>query len=329
MNTRRKLIIALGASSLAAPFTSLAQQQGKVWRIGFLSQRRITFSNTDYFGAFPQGLRELGYVEGKNLVIELRSADNRSDRLPELAAELVRLKVDVIVTSASSSTKAALNATSTIPIVMVNVTDPVGNGFVAGLGRPGGNVTGLSTLLEEVSAKHLEMLHGIVPKVSLMALLGNPITPSLIAIQKNVLYRANKVGVKVLLLEARDVSGIQEAFPKMARDKAGALVVVSDGLLNQHRQQVAELAVKHRLPSIAVNKEYAEAGGLMSYGPSYADNFRRAATYVDKIFKGTKPADLPVEQPTKFELVVNMKTAKTLGIKIPNSILVQATKVIE
>ena len=330
MNKRRKLIVALGASALAAPFASYAQQQGKVWRVGFLSQRaRPDSLESGVFGAFRRGMRELGYVEGKNLEIEWRFADNRFQQLPDLAAELVRLRVDVIVSAGTAATGAAQKATATIPLVIATAPDPVGSGFVASLARPGGNITGLSNLGTDISPKHLEMLLSLVPKLSRVAILVNPANSSHAITLKNVQAAAQRSKVRILPVEARTVPEIEQAFSAMVREKVGAVIVARDGLFSQQERQIAELAAKNRLPTISGHREYVEAGGLISYGQNNADNYRRAATFVDKIFKGAKPADLPVEQPTIFELFINGKTAKALGLKIPQSLLITAEKVIE
>jgi putative tryptophan/tyrosine transport system substrate-binding protein len=330
MNNRRKLVIALGAGAFTMPLVSPAQQQGKVWRVGFLAQRsRPASLDTDVYGAFPRGMRNLGYVEGKNLVIEWRFADGKIERLAGLAAELVRLKVDVIVAGATPSVQAAHQATNTIPIVLVAVPDPVGEGFVKSLSRPGGNITGLSSIVTEVSIKHLELLRTLVPKLSRVAVLINPLNPSDSLILEQINGVAYTTGVKVILVEANTASQIEACFGAMTRAHTGALIVAADELFYGQREQIAKLAVKNRLPTMSPNREMTQAGGLMSYGQDLVEHYLRAATYVDKILKGAKPGDLPVEQPTIFELVVNMKTAKALGLKIPNSILVQATKVIE
>jgi putative ABC transport system substrate-binding protein len=329
MNNRRKLVIALGAGALIAPLGSFAQQQSKVWRVGFLALRRPVALDSDAFGAFPQGMRELGYVEGKNLVIEWRFADSKMERLPGLAVELAQMKVDIIVTAGTPPASAAQKATATIPIVMGSSSDPVGSGLIKSLARPGGNITGLSDLRGELSPKHLEMLLTMVPRLSRVAVLVDPGDASHVATLQTVRAAAQRAGVKILRVEVRTPQEIENAFPMMVREKAGAVLVVSGGLSIRQGPQIAELAVQNRLPSINEVREYVEAGGLMSYGQNLAEKFRRAAIYVDKILKGAKPADLPVEQPTKFELVINMKTAKALGITIPQSILVQATKVIE
>ena len=330
MNNRRKLLVALGAGALAAPLGSFAQQKGKVWRVGFLASRRVAVLDSDStYGSFPQGMRALGYVEGKNLVIELRSADGKSEHLPGLAAELVRLNVDVIVVAGSPATSAAQKATTTIPIVMGSIGDPVGSGFIKSLARPGGNITGLSNIAGDLSPKHLEMLLSFVPKLSRVAVLVNPTNSSHSTILKGIQAAASRVGVNILPLEAGNPQEIENAFSMMAQQNAGAVIVALDAFFLQQGRQIAELASKNRLPSVSGSREYAEAGGLISYGQNIADHFRRAATYVDKILKGAKPADLPVEQPTKFELLINRKTAKALGLTIPQSLLISADKVIE
>jgi putative ABC transport system substrate-binding protein len=327
MNRRDALfaLVALGA----VPSASRAQLEGKVWRVGFLTQRRRPESiESDFIGAFPRGMRELGYVEGRNLVIEWRF-DERSERLPHLAAELVGLKVDVVVSGSSQAISALQRATTTIPIVMATSGDPIGSGFVKSLSRPGGNITGLSNLSSDVGSKQLELLLGMMPKLSRVALLKNPANPSLGTFLENVQSAARGVGVKVLPVEARTEQEIQSAFPVMMQAKAEAVIVAADALLVQHYRKIAELALKHRLPSSSTIREYAEAGGLLSYGPNLAEQFRRAATYVDKIIKGAKPADLPVEQITTFELFINTKTAKALGLSVPQSLLLRADRVFE
>jgi putative tryptophan/tyrosine transport system substrate-binding protein len=329
MNNRRKFIVALGATSLAAPFVSFAQQQGKVWRVGFLAGRHVDSLDSDVFGAFPRGMRELGYVEGKNLVIEWLSAEGKYERLPELAAKLVQLKVDVIVAPGPPAISAAQKVTTTVPIVMANASDPVGSGFVKSLARPGGNITGLSDLSGDLNPKHLEMLLGIVPKLTRVAVLVNFENPSHALTLKSIQLAAQKSGVTILPAEARTPQEIETAFSMMTRQNAGAIIVPGDARFTPQYRQIAELAAKNRLPTISPRREYVEVGGLMSYGQNVADNFRRAAMYVDKIFKGAKPGDLPVEQPTKFELFINGKTAKALGLRIPQSLLISADKVIE
>ena len=329
MTTRRELLIASGASVLA-PSAAFAQTPGKVWRVGFLAQRHIDFIDADWsYGPFTRGMRELGYAVGGNLVIEWRSAEGKAERLPELAAELVRLKVDVLVTSGTPPALAAQKATTTLPIVMINVADPVGSGLVKSLARPGGNITGFSNLSADIAPKLLELLHGMVRQVSRVAVLVNPSDVGTVLAMKNIQAAALRTGVTVQPVEARTPQEIENAFAVMMRQKAGALIVPRNTLFQQQKSQIVELVTKHRLPSIGGYAEFVEAGGLMSYGNNIGENYRRAPTYVDKIFKGANPGDLPVEQPTTFEMVVNMKTAKALGIKVPQTILIQATKVIE
>lgn len=313
----------------AWPLASLAQQKEKVWHVGFLATRHVGPLDSDYYGGFPRGMRELGYVEGKNLVIEWRSAEGSNERLSALAADLVRLHVDIIVTAGTPATSAAQETTTTIPIVIGSAGDPVGSGFVKSLAHPGGNITGLSELAVDVSPKLLEMLLSMVPELSRVVVLINPNNSSHFTILKNVQAAAQRIGVKVLPLKARSAKEIENVFSLIAQKKAGAVIVAVDAFFTQQARQIAELAAKNRLPAISGFREYAEAGFLMSYGSSFTDNFRRAATYVDRIFKGAKPGDLPVEQPTNIELIVNGKTAKALGLTIPQSLLIIADKVIE
>jgi putative ABC transport system substrate-binding protein len=330
VNNRRKLIVALGAGALAMPFASFAQQQGKVWRVGFLYLgSRQSALDTGRSGAFLQGMRELGYVEGKNLAIEWRFADGTVERLPSLAAELVRLNVDVIVAAASQAIRAAQQATTTIPIVMATTGDPVASGFVKSLARPEGNITGLTNMSGDLSSKHLEMLLSMVPKLSRVAVLLNPTSSTARIILPGIQTAAQRSNVKIVPLEARTAQEIENAFSRMAQEKAGAVIVANEAFFIVQRRQLAGLATKYRIPSMFATGEYVEAGGLMSYGVIVVDDYRRAAHYVDKILKGARPANLPVEQPTKFELVVNMKTAKALGLTIPQSLLIMAEKVIE
>ena len=325
MNNRRKLVIALGAGALTAPFSSFAQQPGKVWRVGYLTLRPGIASREQ---AFIKGLHELGYVEGKNLIIEWRFAESRNDRLPGLAAELVRLKVDAIVTSATQASIAAQKFTNTIPIVMIGVGNPVGAGLVKSLARPDGNITGLSNITGDLGPKHLEMLLSIVPKLSRVAVLVDPNNPAHRAILKSVQAAALRTGIKIVSAEAESAHKIESAFSVMNQENAKA-VIVSGALFNAHLRLIAALAEKHRLPSIAASPDYVEAGGLIAYGQNQIENYLRAAAYVDKIFKGAKPGDLPVEQPTKLGLIINGKIAKALGLTIPQSLLISADKVIE
>ena len=327
MNNRRKLVIALGASAFASPLSSLAQPATKVWRVGFLVFRgRPDSLETDPFGGFLRGMRELGYIEGKNLEIEWRYAESKSERLPGLVAELLQRKVDVIVAAGTPVIHVVRKATTTIPIVMTTADDPVGAGFVQSLARPGGNITGITILAIELDPKRLEMLLSMVPKLSRVAVLMNPSNRANI---KNLETAGQKLGVKILAAKARTPQEIDGAFSLMHQQNVGALIVLLDPLFQQQKAQIAELAAKNRLPSMTADPIYVEAGCLMSYGSSLDYTFRRVATFVDKIIKGAKPADLPVEQPTKFELIINGKTAKALGLKIPQSLLVMAEKVIE
>jgi ABC-type uncharacterized transport system substrate-binding protein len=313
---------------LAVGLSAEAQQPTKVPRIGFLSGQSLSTISTR-IEAFRQGLRELGYVEGKNIVIELRYAEGKLDRLPALAAELVRLKVDVIVTSGLGSTRPANEATNTIPIVMTQDPDPVGNGFVASLARPGRNITGLSTLSPELSGKRLELLKEIVPKLSRVAVLGTSTNASAAQELRETELAAGALAVKVQYLDVRGPKDIEAAFRAAGKERADAVIVLGGPVLASQRTQIVDLVVQSRLPAIYQNRRIVEVGGLMSYGVNYTDLDRRAATYVDKILKGAKPADLPVEQPTKFELVINLKTAKQIGLTIPPNVLARADKVIK
>ncbi len=327
-STVTRLAAAAALLLLAAPLTPDAQPAGKVHRIGYLSSGSSTVT-PHVIEAFRQGLRELGWVEGQNIVIAYRFAEYKYDRLPDLAAELVRLKVDIIVAPATPAAAAAKKATGTIPIVMIGVGDPVGTGFVASLARPGGNVTGSSYSVGlEIYAKHLELLKEAVPKVRRVAILSNPTNPAHALWMSEIKDAGRSLGVQLQFLEARGPTEFDGAFAAMAKERAGALLVVADGMFMLHRTRLADLAAKSRLPSLGY-KELVEAGGLMSYGPSLPDLWRRAATFVDKILKGAKPADLPVEQPAKFELVINVKTARALGFTIPQRLLVRADQVIE
>ncbi len=308
-------------------FSVEAQQPKNVPRIGYLA----TVSRSAIavrIEAFRKGLRELGYVEGKNIVIEWRFAEGKLDRLPALAAELVRLKVDVIVTAAPSVTHAAKEATVTIPIVMVFDNDPVGNGFVAGLARPGGNITGLSTLRPEISGKQLELLKEIVPKLSRVAVFGDSIQPGNPQALKEIELAAQAFKVQLQYLDILGPEDIEGAFREASKGRAEAVLMLVSPVLNTQRTRIVDLAVKNRVPVVYGQQEFVEAGGLMTYGVSLTDLFRRAATYVDKILKGRKPADLPVEQPTKFEFIINLKAAKQIGLTIPPNVLARADRVI-
>ena len=326
---RRTLLVSLAAGAIA-PLASLAQAPAKVWRVGFLAQRHVDYVDSDYYyGPFTQGMRELGYVVGKNLVIEWRSAEGDASRLPELATELVRLKLDILVTAGTPASRAAQKATTTIPIVMISVADPVGSNLIKSFARPGGNSTGLSNMGFELGPKQLEMLLEMVPKNSRVASFMNPANAVSVLVIKNTQIAAQKLGVKLQTVEASTPQEIATGFTEMVRQNVKALIVPSEALFLQQKIQIVELATKHRLASIAGYADYVEAGGLMSYGQNLGENFKRAAIFVDKIFKGAKAGELPVEQPTRFEMVLNLKTAKALGLKVPHSILILATKVIE
>jgi putative ABC transport system substrate-binding protein len=323
MNTRIAAFIALLIFALV--HLAEAQQPKKVSRIGYLGGASPV---SDRMEAFRQGLRELGYVEGKNIVIEYRSAEGKPDSLPALAAELVRLKVDIIVSSGATPTRAAKEATATIPIVMSQDPDPVGNGFVASLARPGGNITGLSSLTAELSGKRLELLKEILPKLSRVAVFETSTNTGNAQQLRETELAAGALGVKLQHLDVLGPKDIETAFRAASKGRADAVLVLTSAVTNSHQTEIAKLAVKSRLPAIYARAEAVEAGGLVSYGVSIADLDRRAATYVDKILKGGKPADLPVEQPTKFELVINLKTAKQIGLTIPPNVLVRADRVI-
>jgi len=324
------LIVLLAVAVLVVPLAGEAQQAASLPRIGFLAPASLSDPRVPrYVQAFRQGLRELGYVEGQNIAIEFRWAEGQYDRLPGLAAELVRLKVNLIVAGGPPAIRAAKHATETIPIVMASVGDPVATGFVASLARPGGNITGISNMLPELVGKQLELLKEVVPKVSRVALLGNPANPGNAPQLRHAQDAARALGVRLQPLEARDTSEIDSAFAAITTERAGAVIVLSDTVLLDHRTRIADHAARRRLPTVFGLSEFAEAGGLLAYGPSLADGYRRAATYVDKILKGAKAADLPVEQPRTFELVINLKTAKALGLTIPQALLLRADRVIQ
>jgi putative tryptophan/tyrosine transport system substrate-binding protein len=305
-----------------------AEQAAKIPRIGYLTGTFLS-ANAARTDAFKKGLRELGYAEGKDIVIEWRSAEGQPERLPALAAELVRLKVDIIVTGGPTPTRAAKKSTATIPIVMTQDSDPVASGFVASLARPGGNITGLSTLTPELSGKQVDLLKEILPKLSRVAVFGTSNRPGNAQSLKEVELSAGTAGVKLQYLDVLSPKDIEPAFRAAGKERADAvLMMVAGGVASAHRSEIVELAVKSRLPAIYDRVEFVEAGGLMTYTESSTDLFRRAATYVDKILKGAKPAELPVEQPTKFELIINLKATNPIGLTIPPSVLARADKVI-
>jgi len=324
---RRTFLAGTGVVLLAAPLAAEAQPAGKVWRIGVLSPG----PSTGVLSSAPllQNLRELGYVEGVNLAVEWRNAEGKTERFDGLAADLVRLKVDVIVATVPGATLAAKRSTASIPIVMMNTPDPVQLGLVASLGRPGGNVTGTTTLSADLSSKQLELLKEAVPRVVRIAVLWNPDNPWHPLALKGAEAAARSLSVQLQILEARRAEEFESAFGAMTRNRAGAVLVLADPLSAFYRARVADLAVKRHLPSMHGTRAYADAGGLMSYWAHEADLYRRVASYVDRILKGAKPADLPIEQPTTFELVINLKTAKALGLTIPPSLLGRADEVIQ
>jgi putative ABC transport system substrate-binding protein len=326
-STRRNLLIALGAGALAAPLSLLAQPQGKVWRIGFLSSESASGDGTRV-EALRAGLRDLGYEEGKNLVIELRWADGKNDRLPELAAELVRLNVDVLVTYASPAIRAAKQATTTIPIVMAAVADPVALGLVASLARPGGNITGSTFFITELAAKRIELLKEALPRITQVAVLFDPAIPPSRLILQAMETTARSLKVTLHEFAVRGPSEFESAFAAIVKKRVGAIAVMENPMFIANAKTISDLAAKARLPLIG-NGEVAEAGGMIGYGANLLELYRRAAYFVDRILKGANPGAIPVEQPTRFELVINLRTAKALGIKISQSLLQRADKVIE
>ena len=325
--TRKINVLTLCTMLFALCVSAEAQQPTKVPRIGYLGGTSPS-AIAARIEAFRQGLRELGYVEGKNIVIEWRFAEGNLDRLPALIAELVRLKVEVIVTAGGTVTRAAKEATVTIPVVMGFDNDPVGSGFVASLARPGGNITGLSSLAPEISGKQLEFLKETVPRLSRVAVLGTSTTPGTAQRLREIERSAEAFKVHLQYLDIQGPKDIENAFRDARKGRADAVLVLASPILESHRTEVTDLAAKNRLPAIYHATEFVEAGGLMTYGVSITDLFRRAATYVDKILKGAKPADLPVEQPIKFEFVVNLKAAKQIGLTIPPNVLARADRVI-
>ena len=324
--TKKYSIWLLGTVLLTTVGFADAQQPKKVPKIGFLSVRSGPESREE---AFRQGLRELGYVEGQNIFIESRFAEGKNERFPDLAAELVRLKADIIVAGGGSAALAAKNATKTIPIVMTTNSDPVGNGLVASLARPGGNLTGLSIDAPGISGKRLEILKESFSKLSRVAVLYRRAGPGWKLNMAETESAARLLKVQLKPIDEEDFNELENAFSAMIRERAEALVKLPTAESTSYQKRIVELAAKNRLPGMYSERQYVEIGGLMSYGPSILDNYRRAATYVDKILKGTKPTDLPVEQPMKFEFVINLKTAKQIGLTIPPNVLVRADKVIK
>ena len=333
MTNRRKLLCAAGMAGASSMIPATAQQAGRIRRIGFLASRwRSTPSNPDvYYDAFVQGMRELGYEEGKNLLIEWRFAEDQTKRLPSLAGELAAAKVEAIVTHGVLATRAAQQATGSIPVVFAAVSDPVGAGLVAHLARPGGNVTGRSLMAFDVSPKHFELLRVLVPKLSRIAFLFDSQSPSHDNLLRAAQATAASLGAKVVPVKADSVSDIQRGFAAMRKDRLNAVIVPVHALFigPAYRRLITGLALEHRIPSMFAYREDVEAGGLMSYGPNVADIYRFTARQVDKVLKGVKPADLPVEQPTNIHLAINRKTATALGLKIPQELLLRADEVIE
>src|SRR6266513_5755898 len=327
MNSRRKLLVALSAGAFAAPLACFAQEQrSKVARIGVLES---TSSSANQRELLIAGLRELGYVEGKNMIIEDRWAEGNYERLPGLAAELVQMKMEVIIAGGSPAVQAAQQATTTIPIVMVKIGDPVGSGFVASLARPGRNITGPTNILVDVASKYVELLRAAAPKLSRVTVLVNPANPIHAVFLKRVQATEKTNNVTISPIEASTAGQIEAAFAAMTRERAGAVIVLPDPFFASQARPIAGLAAQHRLPTMFWTRVPVESGALMSYGQHNAEHYYRAATYIDKILKGAKPGDLPVEQATKIELVINLKTAKAIGLTIPQQLILQADKVIE
>ena len=325
MKRRDALLVLL---ALCVPLRLMAQAPGKVYRIGFLAGGLPSTSKSNVEG-LRQGLQDLGYVEGQNFILDFRWGEGRNDRLVELASELVRSNVDVIVTAGEPAIRAAKQATTTVPIVMSAVGDPVGAGFAASLARPGGNITGVSNLAVEMTGKWLELLREMVPRLSYAAVLWNPANPTHHAFWKEAQNAARTMGIKVLGIEFGSPDDFEKGFAEMALKKVNGVLVLPDPVTGSNRVTLAARLAKHRLPGIALFRESAEAGFLLSYGVNAFNNHRRAAYYIDKILKGAKPGNLPIEQGTKFELVINLKTAKALGLTIPQSLLVRADELIE
>jgi putative ABC transport system substrate-binding protein len=325
---RRDFIKVVAGSAVAWPLAARAQQAGKIARIGFIGNSTAALE-ANVIGPFRDGLRELGYEEGRNLIIEFRWAEGKYDRFPALIAELLAAKVDVIVTAGTPPTQAIKKATSTIPLVFIAVGDPVGTGIVLSLARPGGNITGVSSIAPDLDGKRLELLREVVPKLAHVAIFLNPANAFHAKSMRQLRVAAQSLDIKLQSLEVDKSEQLDDAFAAIVKKRPDALLILADRVFLHNRKRMMEFATQQRLPSVNPYRELVEAGGLMSYGPSYEDLHRRAAVYVDKILKGAKPADLPVEQPTKFEFVINLKTAKALGLAVPQALLAHADEVIE
>jgi putative ABC transport system substrate-binding protein len=324
---RRELITILGGAAVTWPITARAQQADGMRRIGFLGGGTVSLQ--PIYNGLLQGMRELGYREGKDFVVEWRLAEGQYERFAEFAAEMVRLKVEVIVVSTPAGIRPTQQATSTIPIVMGYSTDPIGSGFVTSLARPGGNVTGLASSLDDIVPKQIELLASAVPGLSRVGLLVNPGNPNTPPVLKSAQASARQAGFVLVVVEAQTPGELEAALVTLTKERAGAVIVIADAFFNSQRRRLVELALQVRLPTMFGQREYAQEGGLMSYGESLFEFYRRAASYVDKIFKGAKPADLPIEQPTLFKLVINRKTADALGVTIPSQLYIFADEVIE
>ncbi|HUQ24243.1 MAG TPA: ABC transporter substrate-binding protein [Burkholderiales bacterium] len=330
MRKKRRALLGLGVGLLGQSLIARAQQ-GRTYRIAVLSVRaRSTPSRPEpYFGAFVEGMRELGYVEGKNLVIEWRFADDRIERVPALARELVRLNPEVIVSHATQGIQALQAETRAIPIVMTSTSDPIGSGFAKSFARPGGNITGLSLISADLSPKQIELLHSVLPTMSRLAVLVNPTNVYHGPWATTVEAAAQKRGVQMLTIRAAVPDEVDRGFEAMARERVPAVIVATDSFYTAMRKRIAEAGLRHRVAVLTINRENVREGGLMSYGTDVADSYRRAAAYVDRILKGAKPGDLPIEQPTTFRLVVNRKTAKALGLTLPKELVARADEVID
>jgi ABC-type uncharacterized transport system substrate-binding protein len=325
---RREFITLVGGATAAWPLAARAQQAAKIPRIGFLGNSTAELE-ANLIGPFRDGLRALGYEEGRNIAIEYRWAEGKYERFPALIAELIASKAEVIVTAGTPASLAVKTATASIPVVMIAVGEPVATGLVASLARPGGNITGVTSISPEIEGKRLELLREVMPDLAHIAVLWNAGSPVQVIQESETRVAAQALGMKMLSLGVRTLEEIEGAFATMLRERPEALFVLADRLFLHHRKRIMDFAVQHRLPGVHAYRELVEVGGLMSYGPSYADMHRRAATYVVRILKGEKPADLPVERPVKFELVLNLKTAKALGLEVPPTLLTRADEVIE